>query len=288
MDKTDVSQAGDTWLIYNGASGSHDDKALERLVAALTDAGHPPARVLDCKDGTPDAAEADAAGISLLAVHGGDGTLSRTIEGLEGFGGKVLPLPGGTFNLLCKEIFGERDPVEIVGLLGSGHLEVKRRTCIRGEGVTALCELLAGPGAKWADVREELREVNVGEVLSKGWDAAAESTIGPMVTVNEPGGGRETGYSGVRLCPRADGIEVDGYAAEGLGDYLQQGLAILKRDFREGPHDELGRSRTVALRSADDTSIPLMVDGERSEGGSALRFSLDSLDVDLLGIADGR
>lgn len=279
---------GETWLIYNGSSGSHDDEALEHLVAAMAAAGYKPAKVLDCKDGTPDAAEANAAGIGLLAVHGGDGTLSRTIVDLEGFTGKVLPLPGGTFNLLSREIFGERDPLEIVELLGKGHLTVRRRTCIRGEGITALCELLAGPGAKWADVREEMREANVGEVLSKGWDAAAESTVGPMVAVAEPRVGREDGYSGVRLCPFADGIEIDGYAAEGLGDYLQQGLAILNRDFREGPHDELGRIPAVALHSTDDAPIPLMVDGERSEGGSTLRFSLDSLDVDLLGLADAR
>lgn len=279
---------GETWLIYNGASGSHDDEALNALVEAMAAAGHKPARVVDCKDGAPDAEEANRKGIGLIAVHGGDGTLSRTIAGLEGFAGQVLPLPGGTFNLLSREIFGERDRLEIVGLLAKGHLTVRRRTCIRGDSVLALCELLAGPGAKWADVREELREANVGEVIAKGWDAAATSTVGPMVTLADPPIGREDGYAGVRLCPKADGIEIDGYAAEGLGDYLQQGLAILKRDFREGPHDELGRARTVAVRSLEGEAIPLMVDGERSEGGAQLAFSLDTLDVDLLGLADGR
>lgn len=283
-----MRDAGQTWLIYNGASGSHDDEALAALVAAMGEAGHAPARVLDCKDGAPDAAQANAARLGLIAIHGGDGTLSRTIGDLVGFTGTVLPLPGGTFNLLAREMFGERDPLEIIDLLREDHLAPYRRSCIRGEGVLALCELLAGPGAKWADVREEMRDANLGEMIAKGWDAAATSAVGPMVALADPAVGREDGYAGVRLCPRAHGIEIEGFATEGLGDFLQQGIAILKRDFREGPHDELGEARAVTLRSTGDEPIPLMIDGERSEGGSALAFSLDTLEVDLLGLADGR
>ncbi len=277
-----------TWLIYNGASGSHDEDALRQLVAALGASGFAPAKVIDCKDGSPDARAANEAGLGMLVIHGGDGTLSRTIGDLEGFGGTVLPLPGGTFNLLARQIFGEREPLEIVDMLGRGELAVHRRTCIRGEGVLALSELLAGPGAKWADVREELRDANVGEMIAKGWDAAATSTVGPMIALAEPALGRDDGYAGIRMCPRARGIAIEGYGAEGIGDYLQQGIAILKRDFREGPHDDLGLEQTIACRSLDREPIPLMIDGERSTGEPTLRISLDTLDVDLLGMADGR
>jgi hypothetical protein len=275
---------GNTWLIYNGSSGSHDEAALAALVERLRAAGYPPAKILDCKDGTPDAGAADAAGIGLLIVHGGDGTLSRTIGALEGFGGRVLPLPGGTFNLLARSMFGERTSLEIVELLGERRLAPADRPCIRGEGVLALAELLAGPGAKWADVREELREANIGEVIAKGWDAATTSATGPTVAITEPAKGREDGYAGVRLVPQTGGMAIEGYAAESLGDYFQHGVAILKRDFREGPHDALGRAPQVELRSLANEPIPLMIDGERSEGAARLRFSLDTLDVDLLGL----
>jgi len=283
-----MDRAGETWLIYNGASGSHDEGVLHDLVAALEAAGRRPSRVLDCKDGTPDARAANAAGLGLIAIHGGDGTLSRAIGGLEGFEGTVLPLPGGTFNLLARDIFGDPDALEIVRLLGAGHLTPHRRPCIRGEGVLALAELLAGPGAKWADVREEMRDANLGEMIAKGWDAAATSTAGPGVALVEPQVGRADGYAGVRLVPRAGGMEIAGYAAEGLGDFLQHGIAILKRDFREGPHDELGAASRVTCRSLGDEPVPLMVDGERGEGASRLTFSLDTLACDLLGPADGR
>jgi hypothetical protein len=283
-----MRESNDTWLIVNGASGSHDDRVLRDLVGLLAASGHHPARVIDCKDGTPDAAEANTAGVALVAIYGGDGTMSRTLRGLEGFSGQALTLPGGTFNLLARELFGERDPLAIVEALAAGRLVPIRRNCIRGSGVLALAELLAGPGAKWADVREGLRDSNIGEVIAKGWDAAANSAVGPMVAVAQPARGREEGYAGVRLYPRPDGIAIDGYAAEGLGDYFQQGIAILKRDFRDGPHDELGTAREVTCRSLAGQPIALMVDGERSEGASELAFSLDTFDCDLLGIADGR
>jgi hypothetical protein len=283
-----MSGAGEHWLIYNGASGSHDDDALQELVAALSAAGRPTSRLIDCKDGTPDAAVANAAGLSMITIHGGDGTLSRTIGDLEGFQGAVLPLPGGTFNLLARDIFADRTPLEIVSLLQHGGLKAHRRQCIRGDGLLALAELLAGPGAKWADVREEMREANIGEMIAKGWDAAATSAVGPMVALARPQVGREDGYAGVRFIPEQRGIVVQGYAAEGLGDYIQHGIAILKRDFREGPHEDLGHFPSIACRSLDDASIPLMVDGERSEGRGTLSFSLDTLDCDLLGPVDGR
>lgn len=280
----------ETWLIYNGVSGSHDDDALKALVAALAAAGHEPARVIDCHEaGAPDACAASSAGLGTIVIHGGDGTISRTIAGLENFGGAVLPLPGGTFNLLAHEIFGERDPLEIVAMLGEGRLGTINRNCIRGDkDVLALCELLAGPGAKWADVREELRDLNVGEAISKGWDAATMSSVGPMVRVTDPVCGREDGYAGLRLCPMKRGIAIQGYGTEGLGDYLQQGFAILKRDFREGPHDDLGEASALTCSSTEGEPIPLMVDGERCEGASDMRFSLAPLEVDLLGPVDGR
>lgn len=275
---------GDTWLIYNGASGSHDDAALAALVERLGAAGYPPARTLDCKDGSPDARAAEEAGLGLVVVHGGDGTLSRTIGALEGFSGRVLPLPGGTFNLLARSMFAERSPLEIVELLAERRLAPVRRPCLRGEGLLALAELLAGPGAKWADVREELRDANIGEMIAKGWDAATTSAAGPTVAIAEPAKGREDGYAGVRLVPVEGGMAIEGYVAESLGDYLQHGVAILRRDFREGPHDALGLAPEVLLRSIADEPVPLMVDGERSEGRPSLRFSLDTLGVDLLGL----
>jgi hypothetical protein len=79
-------------------------------------------------------------------------------------------------------------------------------------------------------------------------------------------------------------IAVDGYGAEKLADYARQGLAIVQRDFRRGPHDELGRHRTVLCRSEEP--IELMIDGERATGEREERFTIAPFGVTFLAHPD--
>ena len=60
--------------------------------------------------------------------------------------------------------------------------------------------------------------------------------------------------------------------AETIADYARQGVALLRRDFREGPHDELGWHRAIVCRSSDP--IELMIDGERATGSCEERFEV--------------
>lgn len=272
------------WLVVNGASGSHAEEAIARLCDILGDAGARPARIIDLQaDELPGMAELDGDGVTILAVHGGDGTLNAAAGTLEGWGGAMLVLPGGTANLLCKRIHGECDAEAVAREFAAGRLARIRTHCIRGSQGLALVEVVAGPGAAWADVREEMREGNIVETVATAMDAASKSTVGPMVVIKEPALGREQGYAGVRLSIRDEHMAVQGYGAEDIGDYLMQGVAILKRDFREGPHDELGAHESILCRSLEGAPIELMIDGERKEGAAEERFSLAPLDLDLLG-----
>ncbi|AZI36025.1 hypothetical protein NT2_04_03230 [Caenibius tardaugens NBRC 16725] len=277
-----------TWLVLNTASGSHDDERQAELLHGLEQAGHAPARIVDCsQDDLPGVEELDGAGVALLVVHGGDGTINSAIDKVQGWRGKVLPLPGGTANLLCRDLFDETEIGDILGHLGGGRLSTVRRTCVRGDGWIALAEVLAGPGAAWADVREDMRDGNIADVVKGTIDAASASTTGPMVVLENPAVGREEGYSGLRMVPEAAGMVVDGYGAAELGDYLKQAVAIIGRDFRNGPHDELGLHPTVVCRMTEEAPIALMVDGERRDGGLREQFSLAELAVDLFCLKDG-
>jgi hypothetical protein len=101
-----------------------------------------------------------------------------------------------------------------------------------------------------------------------------------MVTLADPPLGNPDGYSAVRLYPRDGALAADGYGAQGLADYARQGLALVRRDFREGPHDELGLHPEVTCRS--DAPIELMLDGERASGGREERFALVACDLRFL------
>lgn len=272
------------WLATNAASGSNDEALVARIRELLEAGGAQIVRATDCRDDDlPDRRSVEKVGATHLLVLGGDGTLNSVLSRMEGWTGHVLPLPGGTANLLCRGLHGDSDPEAIVARFLAGELVTRRVPCVRGAGTIALAELLAGPGAKWADVREEMREGDVARIVESASEAAGESVSGAAVRIAEPAMGRDQGYPGVRLSPWPGGIHVQGYGGEGLVDLLKQGLAILGRDFRDGPHDDLGEHPGVTLESLDGTPIELMADGERLTGSAREAFSLAELEVDLLG-----
>lgn len=276
------------WLIVNSASGSNDEQAVADLVAAFDAAGKHPDRVIDCADeDLPEPVDIASGRVGTVAIFTGDGTVSAIVPRLEGWHGATLVLPGGTANLLARELHGEQDAATIVAAFGRGQVRPIRHSCVRFPGHVALIEVLAGPGATWSDVREGLREGDMGKVASKTVEAVRQSAGGSMVAITEPVLGEHDGYAGVRLVPTGDGLVIDGYRADTPGDYLKQGLALLKRDFREGPHDQLGCHAAVRCRTIDGAPIDLMIDGERATGPAELRFELSVLDVNLLASTDG-
>lgn len=283
-----MSETNAFWLIVNSASGSNDEQAVADLIAAFEQAGKHPDRVIDCaSEVLPERSEVAAGGVGTIAIFTGDGTVSAMVPKLEGWPGDALILPGGTANLLAKALHGDRDAATIVAAFGAKELKPSRRCCIRFPGHVALIEVLAGPGATWSDVREGLREGDVGEVATKTVEAVRHSTGGSRVAVVAPLLGEHDGYAGVRMAPTAEGLMIDGYRSDTVGDYLKQGLALLKRDFREGPHDQLGFHPQAVCRSLDGAPIELMIDGERETGATELTFELSALDVNLLASAHG-
>lgn len=232
---------------------------------------------------TPDSL--DAAGVSLVVIYTGDGTLRAALTGLAGWRGAVLVLPGGTTNLLSKALHGDRAARDILADLP--RMVPTRRQCLHSEAGPAVIEVVAGPGAKWSDVREGLREGDVAAIASSTVEAAQASAAGSMVVLSQPDIGNRAGYSAVRLTPTDVGIDVEGFGAETIADYFAQGMALLRRDFRSGPHDDLGQFGKVHCASIDGQQIELMLDGERACGPPQLQFSLAELDVDLLTASHG-
>lgn len=270
------------WLVTNAASGSNSDAAVDDLVASLSAAGCAPARVIRFPDEElPTRAQLEAEGIATLAVFTGDGTINTAASALEGWGGALLVLPGGTQNLLSKSLHGDVPAEEVTGKLGSAR-RVRRQALRTSQGV-ALIELLAGPGAMWADVRESVRDLDLPTIAETFTTALRETREGPGVRLSAPvTAAQPEGYRAVRMAPLdGDSMEVDGYDFSDWGEFAAQGFAMLvKRDFRQGPHDELGQCSSATLES--DGPIAMMIDGERREGGMREEVTCEEFALDFL------
>ena len=281
--ETDTAGPANRWLMINKTSGSHREELVADLATILSDGAPQPIKVVDCgEDGLPTRRDLENGQVGTFAVFGGDGSLNYAVKTLEGWGGAILPLPGGTANLLCHRLFAECDARAIMRNYVAGAFERRRFDSVRNDQVLALSEILAGPGAKWADVREELRDRDLIDAATLAAEAISEGWSGPRILLRDPVLGKDDGYAGVRLSPQQNGIMVQGYTTDSVMDYLEQGIAILKHDFREGPHDDLGAVAEITCRSEHDVEIPLMVDGERYDGKPQERFVLAPLALDLL------
>jgi len=279
-----MQHAQPIWLVDNTSSGSNDDETLRVLEETCGKCGfHVAHRTHFPRYELPTPAMLDAAGVGTLAVFAGDGTINATITHLAGWQGAVLVLPGGTMNLLYHRLHGDKDMHDVVRASADGKADRVRPAIVRGAGNTALAGLMAGPGTSWNHVREAMRETAILQMAEHTIEAIEKTLGGAMIACKEPALGRSEGYPLILLNPRENGIEVVAYYAETAKEYLDQSFALLKRDFREGPHQELGLADRLVLASTDGEPFGVLVDGEMVEGeGAEMVFELAACEVDLL------
>ena len=278
-----LGMAREIWLVSNASSGSNDDATLTALDACCAEHGLRIAdRTVFPAQDLPSPAILDAAGIDLVAVFAGDGTINSLIEALAGWSGAVLVLPGGTMNLLYHRLHGERTMEDVIAAVGRGESVLRRPGVIRSAYGNAYAGLLAGPGTSWGRVREAMREAAVAELAESTVAAIDETLTGEMIACAAPEFGRREGYPLLCLEPGDAAIDVVAYHAQSAGEYLGQAWALLRRNFREGPHELLGQTRAVRLASTRGNRFGLLIDGEEAEAEPEAEFALAPAEVDLV------
>ena len=274
------------WLVVNPASGSNEAEAVEDLRRMLGEAGLAIARETAFPDDpAPTPEDLERADIGLVAIYTGDGTINAVVTGLYGWSGAVLVLPGGTKNLFSNRLHGEREAERIIADVAAGRARRVRPAVARSSAGDALAELLAGPGTRWGEVREALRSLDVLETAESAGEALAETTSGAPVSCTRPRIGQAEGYPLLAIDPQEEGLHVAAYHAETPGEYLSQALALVLRNFREGPHDDLGAVPELVIAAGDGSPVALLVDGEQAEGAASEHVTLARCGVDLLATA---
>lgn len=275
LDHDVIGAMRKTWLIVNIDSGSYDASACERIGAALAASGWPCDRIVRFpEDELPDRAMLESEGVDTLAIYTGDGTINSLAGAVEGWGGSLLALPGGTLNLLSKKLHGDR-PFEAI-IADLDRAVTVRPPVIRGAGVTALVGIILGPTTAWGEVRENARHFDVPGLVETVPAAISETFGDDGVNVS----GSQVSYPALNLTPLDGRVFVQGFLADNAAQLLSHGFAWLGGDFRDGPHDDLGRYDSVVVEGRGD--IGMLYDGERGETKPGTKFTFDTLDLALL------
>jgi diacylglycerol kinase (ATP) len=188
-------------LIYNPAAGhglAWRRRSIEEVAAALRANGGRP--VLMQTRGPGDAVELArqaAARFPVVAVLGGDGTANQVVNGMvaAGSAARLLLLPGGSVNVLARDLGLPLDPCAAASLLKEG---MERRIFL-GRAGQRYFVVVAGAGLDASIVRH----------LAGG---RLKRRLGPLAFVLE-GFRHALTYRFPRLTVRSEAGEVSGYLA---------------------------------------------------------------------------
>jgi diacylglycerol kinase family enzyme len=262
--------------IINTSSGGCDSESEQKILSILTRAGivEPKVWCGEAKEMERSFAEAAGQKLEVLIVLGGDGTIRTAAEVCTEKGPYLIPLPGGTMNMLPRALYGDVAWEEsLKNTLAAPSLKVLSGGRIAGK--QFLIAAIMGAPALLAEPRESLREGNIVNAIEKGSVAFRkmfETKIQYLISGEMKGEAEAVAL----ICPvvseqmsdseqalEAAVIDVES-AAEVIG--LVSTAAFGK--WRDHRNILLTRTKTMRVQSGND--IPALLDGEKINlGGSA-------------------
>jgi diacylglycerol kinase family enzyme len=154
--------------VLNKSSGSCDADCAEKLATILSEAKIKPISIelVEGKDIEATLKNIVAAKIDVLVILGGDGTIRTAAERCAASGTKIIPLPGGTMNMLPRALYGEGTWQEVLRktLFRPSLLDVGGG-CV--EGHRFFCAGIFGSPALWGGAREAVRKNLWSTALAK-------------------------------------------------------------------------------------------------------------------------
>ena len=255
--------------IINTSSGRCDPESEQKIFSILTRGGivEPKVWCGEAKEMERSFAEAAGQKLEVLIVLGGDGTIRTAAEACAEEGSYLIPLPGGTMNMLPRALYGDVTWEEALqNTLTAPSLKVLSGGRIAGK--QFLIAAIVGAPALLAEPRESMREGNIVDAIEKG-SAAFRKMFETKIQYLISGEIKGEAEAVALICPliskqmsdseqalEAAVIDVES-ATEVIG--LISTAAFGK--WRDHRNILLTRTRSVRVRSRKDISA--IVDGEK-------------------------
>jgi diacylglycerol kinase family enzyme len=268
--------------IINSSSGGCDSESEQKIFSILRRAGivEPKVWCGEAKEMERSFAEAAGQKLEVLIVLGGDGTIRTAAEVCAEKGPYLIPLPGGTMNMLPRALYGDVAWEELLkNTLAAPSLKVLSGGRIAGK--QFFIAAIVGAPALLTEPRESMREGNIVDAIEKG-SAAFRQMFDTKIQYLISGGMKGEAKAVVLICPliskemsdseqalEAAVIDVES-ATEVIG--LVSTAAFGK--WRDHRNILLTKTKRVDVQSSKD--IPATLDGEKVNLGMSAEIDFVS------------
>ena len=265
--------------ILNTASGSCDAMSEETVRTLLTEAGITQPKIWCGDSSYMETAfkEMKAYDPDVLIVLGGDGTIRAGAESCTSERPLLVPLPGGTMNMLPKALYGALSWQDALkGVLHTPRIRNVSGGSIKGR--QFFIAAIVGAPTLWAKAREALRHGDFSGVVEKGVHAF-QNMLSLKITYSfsETESGEAEAIS--IICPLISDVMEDTeqfleaavIEVPSAGDVLELASAAAFGKWRESTRVTTINTRIVRISAQED--IPLILDGETMDLGNEIEIT---------------
>jgi len=268
--------------IINTSSGGCDSESEQKIFNILTRAGIVEPRVWcgSADEMTRSFAEATGQNLDVLVVLGGDGTIRTAAEACGEKGPYLIPLPGGTMNMLPRALYGDVAWEEsLENTLAAPSLKVLSAGRIAGK--QFLIAAIVGAPALLAEPRESMREGNIVDAIEKG-SVAFRNMFKTKVQYLISGKMKGETEAVALICPliseqmsdSEQALEAAIIDVESAAEVVRLATAAAFGKWRDDRNILLTKTKRVDVQSSKD--IPATLDGEKVNLGRSAEIDFVS------------
>jgi len=268
--------------IINTSSGGCDSESEQKIFSILTPAGivEPKVWCGEAKEMERSFAEAAGHKLEVLIVLGGDGTIRTAAEVCAEKGPYLIPLPGGTMNMLPRALYGDVAWEEALkNTLAAPSVKVLSGGRIAGK--QFLIAATVGAPALLAEPRESMREGNIVDAIEKG-SVAFRKMFETKIQYLISGGMKGEAKAVALICPlistqmsdSEQALEVAVVDVESAAEMVRLATTAAFGKWRDDRNILLTKTKRVDVQSSKD--IPATLDGERVNLGRSAEIDFVS------------
>jgi diacylglycerol kinase family enzyme len=274
--------------IINTSSGGSDLESEQKMHNKLKGAGivEPKMWCGGADQMEPSFAEAAGQKLEVLIVLGGDGTIRTAAEACAERGPYLIPLPGGTMNMLPRALYGDvswEDALKNTLTAPSAKVLSGGRVADKQFFIAAI----VGAPSLWAEARESIREGDIVDAIEKG-SVAFQNMFETKVQYLISGKIKGEAEAVALICPliseemsdSEQALEAAVIDVESAGEVIGLATTAAFGKWRDDRNILLTKTKRVGVQSSKD--IPAILDGETVNLGRSAQIDFVSRAVNVL------